>query len=67
MDIENLLIKKKRDLISYSADGDERKTPPEASSFDDSVAKAANNGEVFEEDLQLDDCVAILCNSIKSL
>ena len=67
MDIENLLIKKKRDLISYSADDDERKTPPEAFSFDDSVAKAANNGEVFEEDLQLDDCVAILCNSIKSL
>ena len=67
MDIENLLIKKKRDLISYSADDDKRKTPPEASSFDDSVAKAANNGEVFEEDLQLDDCVAILCNSRKSL
>ena len=48
-------------------DGDERRRPPEASSSDDSIAKAANNGEVFEEVLKSDDCVAILYNCMKNL
>ena len=38
-----------------------------ASSFDHSVAKAANNGEVFEEALKSGDCIAILCNCMKNL
>ena len=37
------------------------------SSFDDSIAKAVNNREVFEEALKSDDCVAILCNCMKNL
>ena len=42
--------------------GDDRKKQHEASSFNDSISKAANNGEVFKEALKSDDCVAILCN-----
>ena len=36
-----------------------RKRPHKASGFDDSIAKADNNGEVFKEALKSDDCVAI--------
>ena len=36
-----------------------------ASSFGNSITKAANNGEVFEEALKSDDGVAILCNCMK--
>ena len=48
----NLLLRKKRELSSNSTDDYEKKRPREASSFDDSIAKAANNGEVFEEALK---------------
>ena len=37
-------------------DGDDRKRPREASSFDDSISKAANNGKMFEKALKLNDC-----------
>ena len=67
MDIKNFLLRKKRELSSNSTDGDDRKRPREASSFDDSSSKAANNGEGFEEALESDDCVAILCNCMKNL
>ena len=48
-------------------DGDDRKRPREASSFDDLISKAANNGKMFEKALKLNDCVAILCNCMKNL
>ena len=67
MDIKNFLLRKKGELSSNSTDGDDRKRPREASSFDDSISKVANNGEVFEEALKSDDCVAILCNCMKNL
>ena len=35
--------------------------------LDDSISKAANNGEVFEEALKSDDWVAISCNCMKNL
>ena len=59
MDIKNFLLRRERQLSSNSTDGDDRKRPRETSSFDDSISKAANNGEVFEEALKSDDCVAI--------
>ena len=67
MDIKNFLFRKKRELSGNSTDGGDRKRPLEASSFDDSISKAANNGEVFEEALKSDDCVVILCNYMKNL
>ena len=67
MDIKNLLLRKKRELSSNSTDGNDRKRPRETSGFDDSISKTPNNGEVFEEALKSDDCVAILCNCMKNL
>ena len=67
MDIKNFLLRKKGELSSNSTDDDDRKRPREGSSFDDSISKAANNGEVFEEALKSDDYVAILCNCMKNL
>ena len=67
MDIKNFLLRKIRELSSNSRDGDDRKRLRGASGFDDSISKAADNGEVFEEALISDDCVAILCNSMKNL
>ena len=52
MDIMNLLLRKKRELSRNSTDDYERKRPREASSFDDSISKAAINGEVYEEALK---------------
>ena len=48
----NLLLRKKRELSRNSTDDYERKRPREASSFDDSISKAAINGEVYEEALK---------------
>ena len=48
-------------------DGDNRKRPCEASSFDDSISKAANNEEMLKEALKSDDCVAILRKRMKNL
>ena len=56
MDINNFLLRKKRELSSNSVDGDDGKRPRETSSFNDSISKAANNGEVFKEALKSDDC-----------
>ena len=67
MDIKNFLLRKKKELSSNSMDGDDRKRPHEISGCDDSISKAANNGEVFEEVLKLGDCVAILSNCMKNL
>ena len=67
MDRKNFLLRNKRELSSNSKDGDDRKRPREASSFDDSISKAANNGEVFEEALKSDYCVAVLCNCMNNL
>ena len=67
MDINNFLLRKKRELSSNSTDGDDGKRPRETSSFNDSISKAANNGEVFKEALKSDDCIAILCNCMKHL
>ena len=64
---EFLIRKEERELISNSTDVVDRKRPGEASSFDDSISKTANNGEVFEEALKSDDCVAILWNCMKNL
>ena len=60
IDVMNLLLRKKRKLSSNSTDHHEKKRPREAFSFDDSIAKAANNGEVFEEALKSDYCFATL-------
>ena len=46
MDINNFLVRKKCGRSINSMDGDEKKRPRKASSFNDSIAKAANNGEV---------------------
>ena len=67
MGIKNFLLRKKRKLSSNSADGDDRKRSLKAPSFDDSIFKAANNGEVFEEALKPDDWVANLWNCMKNL
>ena len=48
-------------------DGDDRKRRRETSSFDDSISKVANNGEVLKEPLKSDDSVAISCNCMKNL
>ena len=45
----------------------EKKGKNHKSDFDDSIVKAANNGEVLKEALNSHDCVAILCNSMKNL
>ena len=60
MDIKNLLLRENQGLSSNSTDGSDRKRQREASSFDDYISKATNNGEVFKEALKLDDFVAIL-------
>ena len=67
MDIKNFLLTMKRQLSSNSTDGDDRKRPREASGFDDSIFKAANNEEVPDEAIKSDDYVAILCNCMKNL
>ena len=67
MDIKNFLLTMKRQLSSNSTDGDDRKRPREASGFDDSIFKAANNGEVPDEAIKSDYYVAILCNCMKNL
>ena len=67
MDIKNFLLRKKRELSSNSTGGDDRKRPRKTSSFDDSIPKGANNGEILEEALKSDGCVAILCNCMKNL
>ena len=67
MDIKNFLLTKKRQLSINSTDGDDRKRSHEASGFDDSIFKAANNGEVFDEAIKSDDYVAILCNCMEIL
>ena len=67
MDIKNFLVKKKKERSINSMDGDEKKRPRKAPSFDDSVAKAANNGEMPRSILKLDDCIGILCNCLKNL
>ena len=46
MDIKNFSVRKKCGRSINSMDGDEKKRPRKASSFNDSIAKAANNGEV---------------------
>ena len=46
MNIKNFLVRKKRERSINSMDGDENKRPCKASSYDDSIAKAAKNGEV---------------------
>lgn len=60
MDIRNFLIRKRRELSSNTADGDQRRRQRMASSFHDLIAKATNNGKVLEEALKSGDCVAIL-------
>ena len=67
MDKKNFLLRKKTELNSNSTDSYDRKRPRESSSFHDSISKAANNGEVFEEALKLDDCVAVLWDCMKNL
>ena len=67
MDIKNFLLRKNGELSSNSKDRDERKQPRKTSSFDELIAKGANNGEVFDETLKSDDCVAIFCNCMKNL
>ena len=44
-----------------------QKLPKKEFSLDDSISKAANNGEVFKEALKSDECVAISCNCMKNL
>ena len=44
-----------------------KKRPHDVSSFNDSIFKAANNVEAFQEAIKSDDCVAILCNCMKNL
>ena len=66
MDIKNFLLRKRRELRSNSTDSDARKRPRDASSFDDLIAEAANNGEVFKVALKSDDCVVVLCNCVKN-
>ena len=68
MDRQNFLLWKKKKSSRNPTDGDYGKRPRETCSFDDSISKAANNGEFFEDKtLKLDDCVAILCNCMKNL
>ena len=67
MYINNFLIRKNRELCSKWIGDDERTRPCEASSFDDSIPKAANNGKVFKEAFKSDDWVEILCNCMKNL
>ena len=65
--MQNFLITREQELSSNSMDGDNRKRPREASSFDDSISKAANNEEMLKEALKSDDCVAILRKRMKNL
>ena len=67
MDIKNFLLRKKRELSRKSRDGDDRKRPSEKSSFDDSISKAANNGEVLEEALKSCNCMINLEEKINEL
>ena len=43
MDTKYFLLRRKRELSKNSPDTDERKGPHKTTSFDDSIAKAANN------------------------
>ena len=68
MDRKYFSLWKKKESSRNPTDGDYRKRPRETCSFDDSISKAANNGEFFEDKTwKLDDCVAILCNCMKNL
>ena len=59
------MTKKKRELSSQSADGDDFKIPPEESN--NSTSTTASSGDVFEERLKSNDCVEILVNCMQNI
>ena len=60
MDITKFFDRKKRELSSQSADGDDSKRPREKSN--NSTSTPTSPGDRFEESLKSGDCVKILVN-----
>ena len=65
MDITKFFDRKKRELSSQSADGDDSKRPREESN--NSTSTPASPGDVFEESLKSGDCVKILVNCMQNI
>ena len=63
MDITKFFDRKKRELSSQSADGDDSKRPREESN--NSTSTPSSPGDVFEESLKSGDCVKILVNCMQ--
>ena len=63
MDITKFFERKKRELSSQSANGDDSKRPREESN--NSTSTSTSPGDVFEESWQSGDCVKILVDCMK--
>ena len=65
MDLTKFFDRKKRELSSQSADGDDSKRPREESN--NSTSTPASPADVFEESLKSGNCVKILINCMKNI
>ena len=65
MDITNFFDRKKRELSSQSADGNDSKRPHERSN--NSTSTPTSPGDVFEESWMSGDCVKMLVNCIQNI
>ena len=65
MDITKFFDRKKRELNSQSADGNDSKRPWEESN--NSTSTPASPGDLFEESLKSGDCVKILANCMQNI
>ena len=65
MDITKFYDRKKRELSSQSADGDDSKRPREESN--NSTSARASPGDVFEESLKSGYCVKILVTCMQNI
>ena len=63
MDITKFFERKKRELSSQSANGDDSKRPREESN--NSTSTSTSPGDVFEESWKSGDCVKILVDCMK--
>ena len=65
MDVTKFFYRKKKELNSQSADGDDSKRPREERN--NSINTPASPGDIFEESLKSVDCVKILVNCMQNI
>ena len=65
MNITKFFDRKKRELSSQSADGDDSKIPRDESN--NSISTQTSPGDVFEKSLKSGDCVKILVNCMQNI